>query len=553
MRGSYLIVGLLALLGVALPSTSASAQDPPDIPVYSQRVVRAAYEGLLGREPDSRGFDYWVGLLESGVPAGSVVAAIGDADEHRQFVTAGYYRRVLGREPDANGLRYWSEGIIDDFTGASLGRELFASEEFFLGSGGNNTSFVTAMYQVILNRDPDPGGLGYWSGLVDQGVGRGAIAQEILRSTEGILQPDLSVQAAAPSPNGTGSPDRMRIDLDRDIDIDATAVIVAVDGKRVRGTLAPDPDNMTDRSVFLFVADQPVRATEGAAVIVTVFAASDLATGEGVVEAVDYQFRYSAKPISRPGNNPEGELIVAFYGHPRTGVLGVAGEGPPDQALQRLLAQAAPYEVTGRPIVPAFEMIATLVTASPGPDRLYRSRATEEELRRYLNTIRTVDGRLILDIQPGRADVLDEAMAHESLLSEPEVGLAIDPEWVVGPTQTPSGRIGSLDAREINRVSAYLSQLVQQKGIPPKILIIHRFKPDMVTNTDLIESPPGVRILFHADGEGGPAAKLADYDNLLPDRFEKGIKIFYDEDSPTMTPDQLLLRTNPDPTFISYQ
>ncbi len=553
MRRSLLIIGLLALLGAAVPSTAVSAQDPPDTSSYAERVVRAAYEGLLGRAPDSQGFDYWVGLIESGVPAGSVVAAIGDADEYRQFVTAEYYRRVLGREPEMNGLRYWSEGIIDDFTGASLGRELFASEEFYVGSGGTSTSFVTAMYQVILNRDPDPGGLRYWAGLVDQGVGRGAIAQEILRSTEGILQPDLSVQAAVPSPNGTGSPDRLRIDLDRDIDVEATAVIVAVDGKRVRGAVGPDPDNLTDKSVFLFTAEQPVRAAEGAAVIVTVFAVSGVASGAGVVEAVDYQFRYSGKPTSTPGKNPEGELIVAFYGHPRTGVLGVAGEGTPDQALQRLLAQASAYEVTGRPIVPAFEMISTLVTANPGPDRLYRSRATDEELRRYLNTIRTVEGRLILDIQPGRADVLDEAMAYEMLLSEPEVGLAIDPEWVVGPTQTPSGRIGSLDAREINRVSAYLSQLVQQKGLPPKLFIIHRFKPDMVTNTDLIKSPPGVRILFHADGEGGPAAKIADYDDLLPERFEKGIKIFYDEDSPTMTPDQLLLRTNPDPTFISYQ
>ena len=100
MRRSFLIIGLLALLGAAVPSTAVSAQDPPDTSSYAERVVRASYEGLLGRAPDSQGFDYWVGLIESGVPAGSVVAAIGDADEYRQFVTTVYYRRVLGREPE---------------------------------------------------------------------------------------------------------------------------------------------------------------------------------------------------------------------------------------------------------------------------------------------------------------------------------------------------------------------------------------------------------------------------------------------------------------------
>jgi hypothetical protein len=234
-------------------------------------------------------------------------------------------------------------------------------------------------------------------------------------------------------------------------------------------------------------------------------------------------------------------------------VLGVAGEGTPSEALARLQSQAAPYAASGKIVVPVFELIATLVTASPGPEGLYRSRVTDADVLPYLDTIRTVGGRVILDIQPGRADVLDEARAYERLLLEPDVGLALDPEWVVGPTQTPAGRIGTLDAADINRVSAYLSDLVVANNLPPKILIVHRFTPQMVTNADAVVGRPGLRVIFHADGEGGPAAKIGDYDTLLPDRFERGIKIFYDEDVNRLSPSEVLSRLDPDPSFVSYQ
>ncbi len=537
--GLFLIVALVATMSM----TPAAAQEPA---VDGGDFVSAAYVGLHGRDAGVFEVAYWSDFIANGVAPGRVLAEIGNSPEHRRHVVAALYQRILRRGPDAAGLDYWSGGLIDVFTAGALGREMLSSEEFFLSAGGTNRGFVASLYRTLLNRPPEPAGWDYWSALMADGVSRRAVANEFLRSSEGLLQPELSVEGSEPATDGAGSPRQIRVDLDRDIVAQASAVLVAVDGVRIDGSVSSDP---ADPSVLEFVAFGSV--PEAGNVVVTVLATSRDTVGALTVERVDFGF--TAAPGEPIVADPTGPLIVAFYGHPRAAVLGVAGEGTPEQALQRLLAQAAPYEVTGRPIVPAFELISTLVTASPGPDRLYRSRATEAELRRYLDVVRTVEGRLILDIQPGRADVLDEARAFESLLREPEVGLALDPEWVVGPNQTPRGRIGTLDAADINRVSAFLSELVLANELPAKILIIHRFKPGMVTNTDLIESPPGVRILFHADGEGGPAAKIADYDNLMPPRFEKGIKIFYDEDSPTMTPGQLLDRANPDPTLVSYQ
>lgn len=515
-------------------------------PTEAEPVIGAAYDGLLGRSADPDGLSYWTGLVDAGARLGDAIALIGDSVEHRRHVVQQRYERILQRPPEPAGLDYWSDAIIDRLSAASLTTEIFSSDEFYLTSGATSRGYVNALYQRILGRDAEPAGLEYWSGLLDRGATRRAVAREIQRSLEGILQPELSIVSARPAPGGVGSVATIMVDLDRAVVPEASAIIVSAGGRRVPGSVNGDTN---DPNRLVFDAEAEPQVAAGSPVVVTVFATSEVTPSQYRVDAADYTFTFNGGLRS----DPDGELIVAFYGHPGAPVLGVAGEGTPEQALTRLLAQSDPYRVTGRPVVPAFELIATLVTASPGADGLYRKRATETELRTYLDMIRTVGGRLILDIQPGRADVLDEARAFEPLLLEPDVGLALDPEWVVGPTQTPRGRIGSLDAAAINRVSAYLADLVAANDLPPKLLIIHRFREDMVTNVDQIVSRPDIRILFQADGEGGPAAKILDYDNLLPEVFERGIKIFYDEDTPTMAPSEVLARTDPDPHYVSYQ
>jgi hypothetical protein len=44
---------------------------------------------------------------------------------------------------------------------------------------------------------------------------------------------------------------------------------------------------------------------------------------------------------------------------------------------------------------------------------------------------------LVLDIQPGRSDFFTETIRLERWLREPDVGLAIDPEWRVTSSEVP--------------------------------------------------------------------------------------------------------------------
>ena len=136
---------------------------------------------------------------------------------------------------------------------------------------------------------------------------------------------------------------------------------------------------------------------------------------------------------------------MAFYGAPQSDELGALGIGTPDRAARRLREQAAAYERPRRPVLPALELIAVIANADPGEDGMYRTRQPAAVIDRYLRAARRHDMLLLLDIQPGRAEFITEAIRLERWLREPDVGLALDPEWRVGPGEVPGQVIGSVD------------------------------------------------------------------------------------------------------------
>jgi hypothetical protein len=247
--------------------------------------------------------------------------------------------------------------------------------------------------------------------------------------------------------------------------------------------------------------------------------------------------------------------VVAFYGAPQNEELGVLGIGTPDRAARKLLKQAKAYERPGRPVLPALELIATIAHEAPGADGMHRERQRTEVIRRYLAAARKIKGILILDIQPGRADFVEEARALEPFLSQPDVGLALDPEWSVPEGVAPGAQIGSTDATTVNDVSFYLSLLVQRRNLPQKLLIVHQFTEDMVTDRARIVPRPGLAIVSNVDGFGTAELKKGVFERLTaPDALPSapaashiGFKLFYREDTGLMAPKQVLaLRPRPD-------
>src|SRR4051794_23876833 len=108
--------------------------------------------------------------------------------------------------------------------------------------------------------------------------------------------------------------------------------------------------------------------------------------------------------------------VVAFYGAPQDPELGVLGETSTAVAGAKLIQQAQGFERPGRPVLPALELISTLAQAAPGDDGLYRLRQSDATIRDYLREARKIKALLVLDIQPGHAEFMDEVRALEPYL-----------------------------------------------------------------------------------------------------------------------------------------
>jgi len=245
--------------------------------------------------------------------------------------------------------------------------------------------------------------------------------------------------------------------------------------------------------------------------------------------------------------------VVAYYGAPQDEELGALGIGTPASAARRLERQAKAYARPDRPVLPALELIAVIANADAGQDGLYRARQTDAVIGRYLKAARRAKALLLLDIQPGASDFFTEATRLERWLREPDVGLALDPEWRVSAGQVPGQVIGRVDSREVNAVTAWLAQLTRERDLPEKLVVVHQFTDDMVDDTTL-KARDGLQIVLNADGFGTRPVKKSKYDAFTrrAPGFEPGLKLFYKEDVGLMTPRQVLA-LRPPPDFVVYE
>lgn len=250
--------------------------------------------------------------------------------------------------------------------------------------------------------------------------------------------------------------------------------------------------------------------------------------------------------------------FVALYGVPEVPILGVLGEQDITGTIARadqLANEFAP--LSDLPVVPTLEIIATVAAGDAGSDGNYSNELDPARIIEYIDAASAAGAYVVIDLQPGRSTFLSQAQAYQSLLERPNVGLALDPEWRLGPDQVPLEQIGTVSADEINTVSNWLANLIDAKGLPPKMFVLHEFRESMLTDRARIDtSHPQLEFLAHVDGQGSQPEKQATWQALLaapPEGVARGWKNFIDEDSPMLTPAQTMTEVLPRPDFISYQ
>jgi hypothetical protein len=252
--------------------------------------------------------------------------------------------------------------------------------------------------------------------------------------------------------------------------------------------------------------------------------------------------------------------IVAYYGNFYSTGMGVLGQYPPQQMLEKLKAEVKNWERADSTtaVIPAIHYIA--VTAQPckylpGKCRL---RMPGSQIDKAIALAAEVNGIVFLDIQVGQSTLQEEIPLLKKYLQLPQVHLGIDPEFSMKHGEHPGKAIGTFDAADINYAAEFLADLVTKYHLPPKILVVHRFTNPMLTNYRQIKTCKEVQLVINMDGFGFPAKKKNTYNQCIfkePVQFT-GFKLFYKNDvkevAQLMKPAEIL-QLKPQPVYIQYQ
>jgi len=255
--------------------------------------------------------------------------------------------------------------------------------------------------------------------------------------------------------------------------------------------------------------------------------------------------------------------IVAFYGNPLSKKMGVLGEYPVDQMLSKLDQTVAEWKKAdpSTPVQPALHLIAVVAQGAPGKDGMYRLRMDTSLIEKVYGWAQQKNALLFLDIQVGKSNLQAEIPRLLPFLSRPNVHLAVDPEFSMHYERegmAPGKKIGEMSGDDVNYAIRTLMQLVKDKKLPPKVLIVHRFTKKMVLGASSIKPTPQVQVVMDMDGWGPPWLKFdsyRDYEVAEPVQYT-GFKIFFHNDvkkgDALLTPREVL-RLLPRPLYIQYQ
>ena len=269
----------------------------------------------------------------------------------------------------------------------------------------------------------------------------------------------------------------------------------------------------------------------------------------------------TAAPYPHGGAILPFKRILAFYGNLYSVHMGILGELPPDQMLAKLAATKAQWEAAdpSTPVLPAIEYIAIVAQGDGGKDGMYRAVMPDAEIEKAYALAKRAGGIFIIDLQVGKSTIQRELPQFKKYLERPDVHLALDPEFSMKSGDKPGDVVGTFDASDVNYVVRFLDDLVKEKQLPPKVLLVHRFTQNMVTHATGITPTADVQVIMNMDGWGPQANKIGTYNHyVVPEPVQfTGLKLFYKNDlkppsTGLLTPKEVL-GLNPVPVYIQYQ
>jgi len=175
----------------AVPMTPFSSVDA---------LVKQQFADFEGRQPTAVELAEWKARVVNGeLSPDNLIDAMAHGPTwsgKRAPLTRLYWAFFL-RTPDLNGMNYWVGRLASGKSLATVAKQFAASSEFQAKYGSkSNEQFVTLIYQNIFDRDPDAGGLAFWTKrLDDKTKTRGDVMVNFSESGEGkrVLAPQTDV------------------------------------------------------------------------------------------------------------------------------------------------------------------------------------------------------------------------------------------------------------------------------------------------------------------------------------------------------------------------
>ena len=176
--------------------------------------VELLYQNVLGRSADAGGLAGWTNALAGGASRAQVVTGFSESAEFRTSINTAatqftlgrdpanwqddvfrLYQATLGRDPDIAGFKGWMTNLGNGMPFLTAVAGFVNSAEFQNTYGAlDNTGFVTLLYQNVLNRAPDAGGLTGWLNALADGSTRAEVVRGFSQSGEFIAATALELK-----------------------------------------------------------------------------------------------------------------------------------------------------------------------------------------------------------------------------------------------------------------------------------------------------------------------------------------------------------------------
>lgn len=157
----------------------------------NETYVRLMYRYSLDREPDAAGLAQHVASLNNGLSRLDLLAAFSESPEHKQLMAdriesqgiwiqdeatlavARLYDSVLDRVPDIGGLDHYRDAVDQGYGLQQFADNMVQSPEFRARYGElSNIDFVKQIYRFVLDREADAKGLGEYVAALNNGLTR---------------------------------------------------------------------------------------------------------------------------------------------------------------------------------------------------------------------------------------------------------------------------------------------------------------------------------------------------------------------------------------------